>query len=116
MSNFFGGEFFGGGFFGAITPSQSVESSPSGVSKRRKRELIVNLHDVLDRESTADFLKRELRARHQIAVEPLPARPAQKMGKALEAIRNMEIERAQEKRRALDAENNNIIAAILLIG
>lgn len=62
--NFFGGAFFGGGFFGAITPD--TPTTPSGVRGKgaKKRELRLRMADVVDRESTAEFLKSQLRLKH----------------------------------------------------
>lgn len=58
---FFGGEFFGGGFFAALTPAAT--ETPAGIRRGRKKKpplVRVNLRDVQDRESTADFLKGKL--------------------------------------------------------
>lgn len=80
--NFFGGQFFGGGFFGAIS---TASTTPGGVSKRvRKREVIVNLKDVQNREDTAEFLKSQLRLRHpESAFVDTSAQEAEKARRAL---------------------------------
>jgi len=97
-------------------------SQPSGVSKGRKRELIVRMRDVENRESTAEFLKAQLRLRQGITEPVAPPAPkesrAQKLARQKlerEALRNMEIERQNEERRILTDQNNAIIT-LLLIG
>lgn len=104
------------------TPTPST-STPSGVSKRgRKRELIVNLRDVQSRESTAEFLKSQLRLRQGIVEPEAPSVPKESRAQRLarqklerEALRNMEIERRQEEAR-LQTEQNNAILSLLMIG
>ena len=121
MSGIFNASIFNNAIFntGAVAPPVP-STTPSGVSKRgRKREVIVSLKDVIDRESTADFLKSQLRARHPNAIpQPKVDKRAEKKAKALaaEALRNMEIERQNEERRILTAQNNNIITTLLLLG
>ena len=110
------GQFAYQGDAGGTVP---VVPPPSGVKRGRKRELIVNLRDVQNRESTADFLKSQLRLRQGIVEPEIKVdKRAEKKAKALEALamRNMEIERQEEQRRTLQAENNNIITTLLLLG
>ena len=105
------------------TPTPSTQL-PSGVrGKGKKRELIVKLRDVENRESTAEFLKAQLRIRQGI-VEPQapPQPPKESKAKRLarqkleqEALRNMEIERQNEDRRIL-TDQNNAVLTLLLIG
>lgn len=114
-------------FFHGATPSNAPPASgttPSGVRKgRAKPPLIrVNLRDVESRESTADFLKAQLRLRQNITEPVAPPSPrvskAERLAKQKlerEALRNMEIERANEERRIL-AEQNNTVLTLLLIG
>ena len=110
---------------GATTPVPPAPSTdlPSGVrGKGKKRELIVRMRDVENRESTADFLKAQLRLRQGITEPVAPPAPkesrAQKLARQKlerEALRNMEIERQNEERRILTDQNNAIIT-LLLIG
>lgn len=115
--------FFGGATGADAPPPAPPSTRTSGVGKgRAKRPLIrVNLRDVDSRESTADFLKAQLRLRQGIT-EPVAPQPP-KVSKAerlaqqkieREALRNMEIERAAEERRTLDAQNNAILTILLL--
>lgn len=99
--NFFGGLFFGGGFFGAVTPS--------GVrGKGLKRELVVRLSDVKNREDTAEFLKNQLRLRHPgSAFEDTSAQDQEKERRRLakQARREKEMRLRAEREAAMFAKD-----------
>jgi hypothetical protein len=117
-----GNAYQGSGLFayqGSVDGSVSV--TPAGVRRGRKREVIVNLADVQSRESTADFLKSQLRLRHPASAfidEPdksaeIAARAERQAREAREKVMRDEaaaLEAAAQKRAI--QENNE--AAILL--
>ena len=104
---------------GAVPPPAPT---PSGVRKGRKRELIVSLRDVENKESTADFIKSQLRLR-QGFTDHLPVKEAPRLSKAerqkqsrlaAQAMEAMRIEEENEQRRILQAKNDEIIKLIIL--
>ncbi len=117
-------KFFAGAGEAAAPVVVADTAEPSGVRKGRKKPPLVrvNLRDVESRESTADFLKAQLRLRQGIT-EPVAPQPAPKESKAArlarqklerEALRNMEIERVNEERRVLNEQNNAVLTLLLL--
>jgi len=106
----------------APPPPPPPDTSRPGVRKAKRREFIVNLRDVQNRESTADFLKSQLRLRQGIVEPEAPSVPKESRAQRLarqklerEALRNMESERRQEEARVL-TEQNNAILSLLMIG
>lgn len=78
-------------------PTPVIAQTPSGVKRGKKRELIVNLRDVENRESTAEYLKSQLRIRNpfedRIAAEEARARietkaEQKRIGKREKAMRD----------------------------
>ena len=113
---------YGGG--GPPPPPPPPPAPPSGVRHAKaKRQLVVRMGDVVDRESTAEYIKAQLKSLHQEAIpDPSPPTVA-KLSKgdrkrdekrAAEALANMQIEAANEERRIIEHQNQQILALILL--
>jgi hypothetical protein len=107
---------FGSG--GPIPPVPTpVIETPTGVRRGRKRELIVRISDVQDKESTAEFLKSQLRLRNplpeivdrsaEIAAEKTRVRAQKQREKAALA--------AAESKRIKIVNDNNEAAMILVM-
>jgi hypothetical protein len=116
--------------FGGVAPPAPpvvVVEEPGGVRKGRKREFLrVRLSEFNDKQRAAEYIKAQLRLRQAEPV-PTPAEPekpaqprlskadkAKQSALASEALRNMEIEAANEQRRIIDAQNEEILKLILL--
>lgn len=100
-----------------LVPVPSTTRTPSGV---KKREVRINLRDG-KREDLSEFIKAKLRTQFPDVEIPAPVvAPKQKKYVvkkdvvAEEAMRNMELETAEEQRRKIDEYNRQVIQLILL--
>ena len=86
---------YGGG--GPPPPPPPPPAPPSGVRHAKaKRQLVVRMGDVVDRESTAEYIKAQLKLHHQEIVEPAPPTVA-KLSKS---------DRKRDEKRAAEALAN----------
>lgn len=101
---FFGGAFFGGGFFG---------SASAGVrGKGGKRDVVIRMSEVQDRETTADFLKAQLKLRNPFEPIEEPKPKAVFTGKTKKGL--SERAKAELEARKLEIYNENMKTLIML--
>ncbi len=97
--------------FGSTPPTPTPRTS--GVGKGKKRKVVVRFADIESRETTAEFLKAQLRMRHPdsafvpdqvtpAATKSAKAQKAKDTALAAEAMRAMQIEAQNEERRIID--------------
>lgn len=103
---------FGGS--GPIPPPPEPVVVPSGVRKR-KRELIVNIKDVVDKQSTADFLKAQLNLRHPQSPFVQVDEKKQKKVIAEQRRREKEMRDSLEERKRIQENNERAIMLAMII-
>lgn len=100
------------GYGESVTPPTPTPGT-SGVGKGKKRKVVVRFADIESRETTAEFLKAQLRVRHPdsafapdqappAATKSSKAQKAKDAALAAEAMRAMQIEAQNEERRIID--------------
>ena len=98
--------------------SSSTTTTPSGVRRGKgKREFIVSLKDVENRESTVEFLKSQLKLRHLPESPFVEVDDGKKAAKSLAAQKKREARmRAEAQKMALEfAENEANIASKIVL-
>ena len=96
-------------------PTPTIVSIPDGVRRTKKRELIVKIADVRDRQDTAEFLKSQLNLRHPSSIFKDTSVDDAIKARELAAQQRREKEmraKAHREREKTDREHAKLLAAM----